>query len=495
MRRIVHSSIPAAAPWLLALALGAGIVRAQADASEGSVMAIAQGLSVDGATVVPGAGAGTLLLTRSEFSSLPPSTWTPVAGVPDWSTVLAGAPGIDLDGFSIGYDYIQSTPTGFAAIPPGNWAGITFSVTRATTAAAGSLIAGEVATPGGAAADVFFYVLPGSALPPPLVDRTMRSQDSTEVNLHATGSPGDIDAHDVYVGLIHRENPQLVPTLPFHSAFFTVTGATVSSVPLGWWGAAPPSGATILRRDWTGSAWGTPYPFLTPATLGLMPGEDIDALAVDLIHGHVLFSTTRPAVTPGATLRDPILYHKLGGGPGHHVYTTSPGTPPGPVPVSTRIGLVVGGGIDDVDGICALDPGPAGQIRLNSMLGTSRQPLLPSAPTRLSASVFRRRAANNLHDEFVTYGAGWPQQAAGNPGLAFVGVTLGPATNPYTTAGAFPRPDALSPYFAFDGHPHRYVLGIPNHPVFVGAPVHFVWAAIDLQNGTFDVSHPVGIDV
>jgi hypothetical protein len=89
--------------------------------------------------------------------------------------------------------------------------------------------------------------------------------------------------------------------------------------------------------------------------------------------------------------------------------------------------------------------------------------------------------------------AGWPTLNTLLPGLALLGITLGAPVNPYTTVGAFLRPDAASPYFPFQGHPHRYVLTLPNNPMFVGVDVYFTWAAFD--GAALDVSFPVGIRV
>lgn len=476
-----------APPALLLLPLLAAAAPTQNDADDGPVLAIAHTFSIDGSSSIPGAGTGTLLFTRSEFSSAPPPGWTPTPPRPDFSTVLGGL-ALDLDGFSVGYDYIQSTATGLALIPPGNWAAITFSVTRTTAGTPGGRIATEAASPDGAAADVFFYVLPGSSLPPELVDRTMRNQDSTEINADAPGVPGNLDAHDIYASLIFNENPQLIPTLPFVSVFFTVTSAAVPSVPAAWWGGAPPSGATILRRDWVGGAWTPPYPFLTPTDLGLVPLEDVDALAVDLIRGHVLFSTTRPAATPGAPLRDPVLYHRLGS-PGNFTYRTIAGQPPTAVPVSDRLGLDPSGGIDDVDGICALDPGPGGQPRLDRVIGTPvNVRLLPTAPTQLGVSVIRRRQQVGTQEQFVSHMTGWPTPNTPMPGLAFTLLTVGMPTNPYVTAAV----QARNPTPPFQGDPRQFVWHIPSNPAYLGAPLFFVWAAVD-QAGGLDVSFPVRI--
>lgn len=474
------------------LALPTSLLAQAADASKGPVMAIAQAFVLDAASALPGgATPGTLLFSRSEFSSTPPSGWTPTPGAPDYGTFLSGLP-LAVDAFSIGLDFIESTSSGLAVIPAGSWAGITFSVTRSTTGTAGGAVADEVAAAGGAAADVFFYVLPGSALPDFLVDRTMRSQDSTEIDADAPATPANIVAHDIYTSFVFLENPPLIPLVPFYRVYFSVTAASVPSVPAAWWGASPASGATILARDWIGGAWSAPYPAFTPADFGLLPIEDVDALAVDVLRGRVLFSTTRPSATPGAPLRDPVLYHEVGTA-GHFTYSTTTGSPPMVQPVSGRLGLSVAGGIDDVDGICALDPGAAAAAPMRRLLGTPQPPLVPSLTLDLGAAVYRRLSPGGNRQEFVAYMAGWPPPGAPAQGLAFVGITLGSPLNPYTSVGSFLRPDPTSPFFSFTGHPERYRLVLPNNPVFLNTPVFFLWAV--LGNNGFALSAPIGIQV
>lgn len=468
------------------LLIPCGVARAQEAHSDGGVLAIAHGFSVDGASAVPNAGPQSLLFARSELSAARPDDWPIPPGLPDFTTVLDGL-ALDVDAFSIGYDYIQSTPLGVAIIPPGHWAGVTFSVTRATLGSGGGRIAEEVVSPGGAAGDVFLYVLPDSALPPELVDRTMRNQDSREINIDAPGAPGDIDAHDIYVSLFFHENPWLVPALPFVSVWFSVRDASVPAVPAAWWGAAPASGATILRRDWVAGAWSPPYPAFTPADLGLEALEDVDALAVDVLRSRMLFSTTRPAATPGAPLRDPVLFHQIGT-LGHVVYKTARLTP-----VSTRLGLDAAGGIDDVDGICALDPGPGSQPRLDRLVGTPRQALAPSLPSHLTASVLRRLAASGTHEEFVSYASGWPQPGVPSSGVIASLVALGAPNNPYVIWSNALRPDPGSPYVGFGGHPARATLAIPNTPSLLGLDVFFLWAALDPTR--LALSLPVGIKI
>jgi len=479
-----------ALPFAVAL-LAPALAAQSADWSSGPTMAVAMGLSIDAATVVPGSGAGTLLFTKSDFKTSKPAPWTvaPLPGVPNFATLpWAGLPGIDIDGLSMGLDYILSDPVGHIVVPPGSWGAITFSVTRGTAGVVGGLINGEVLAPGGAAADVFAYILPGSTgFPANWIDVPLRAQDSTELSLDSPGAPGNIDAMDVYLGLIFGENPQIAPLVPGYpavSVFFSVKTASVPSVPAGWWGTAPASGATVLRTTWnaTTSSWGVPIPFLTPAQLGLLPTEDVDEFGIDLLRGRMLLSTTQP----GIVARDPLLYVELAAPGTNYVYRRLDNTP-----VSVRIGLAGPPGIDDIDGICALDPGSGSQPRLDTLLGSLQNPLLPTPPARLGVSVFRRLNQNGVTQELVSYMTGFPTPGSTPPGLAFCGIALGLPTNPYTTVAAFARPNPASPYFPFQGHPEKFVQPIPSSPVFTGLPVYFAWAAFD--GTSFDLSLPCGI--
>jgi hypothetical protein len=208
---------------------------------------------------------------------------------------------------------------------------------------------------------------------------------------------------------------------------------------------------------------------------------------VDLLQGRVLFSTTRPAATLGAPLRDPVLYHQVGS-PGNFTYMTSTG-----VPVSTRIGLRPPFGIDDVDGICALDPGGATSPQINRLMGSPSQQIPFPAQGRLGSAVFRRRAQTGSSEEFVSWMTGWPTGQP-QPGIAFCCITVASSLNSYTTVASFLRPAGTSYYYSrFLGHPQKFVQRIPTGSVYLGLDVFFTWAAFD--NTGLDVSFPVGIKI
>jgi hypothetical protein len=457
--------------------------------SDGPFLAIPHALSVDAASL--GGAPGDLRFARSDFHDALPGPWAGAPGLPDFTLAPWTTVPVDLDALSLGLDWVLATAAGVVDVPPGHWGAITLSVTRGTTGVPSGLIRGETTRPGGAAADLFAYVLPGSCcLPAPWIDVPLRAQDSGELALDAPVGTSNIDAHDVYASLLLLENPQLtwlIPGFPAVTVYFSVTTATVPMVPPAWWGPAPASGATVLATTWTAGAWTTPVPFLTPAALGITAAEDLDALAVDLLRGRVLFSTTR---LPGSLLpvRDPILFAALGpGGGAHFVYRRSDGTP-----VSERIGLDPGGS-DDIDGICALDPGPGGQPRLDRFVGTAQVPLLPSAPQRLGTALYRRFHQATGREQLRSWMTGFPPPGQALPGIAAVAVALGAPAGPYATAAVFVRPDPLSPYTGFAGHPEAWTLTLPPGTGFLGLPVFVVWGAIDGSGAALDVSPPLGI--
>lgn len=473
--------------FVFSITLLSAAPQAQAGPSGGPTLALAQGFSVDPSTPLPGLTAASVVQTRTDLDAGPPTPWLPSPGQPDFSALPIPST-LDVDALSLGLDWIPSDGLGFAVVPPGNWAAMTWSVRRSTLGAPGSAIAAEVGAPGGAAGDVFAYVFPGSALPPPIVGIPFRAQDGTEIAVSTPALPGNLNAHDLYLGLIYRENPQLAALLPPPTVYFSVTAATAAFLPPAWAPLPLRSGATVFATTWNPltATWSPVTVAIDPAMLGITAGEDLDALAVDLMHGRVVFSTD-PALPPPLPMppRAVLLYSNYGSG-SHVEYRL-----PGGTPVSTAVGL--GSSPDDIDGICFVDPGGPGgpsQIRLDRMLGTPGFPVAPSAPTTLQASVARRFDPSTGHEFAVTMMTGWPPPGTPTTGFAIVALTIGPpAAGPWVSAGLYTRPNPGSPYVVFQGHPERHEFHIP--PVFSlsNVPLSFVWAAFSATS--FALSLPV----
>ena len=457
---------------------------AAAAQSGGPLLALPHSFSIDPTTTLSGSGPDSLVFSDTGIDGVLPPPPDPSAA-PDFST-FPGTIGLNIDALSIGVDWVVSTPTGLAVVPTPQWAAISTSVTPATVGIPGSVVAAEVAAADGAAADVFGYVIPGSTFPPALVGVPFRSLDSTEMATFGGGGLPNINAHDIYLSLLYLENPQLGALLGPPTVFFSITAADAAGIPASW--TTVPglrSGATVFSSTWVpGSMSWTPVTVaFAPSAFGLSSSEDLDALALDLVRGLVLFSTDSLLPPPGGPPRDPILFSVLGSGI-NTAYKLPTGTP-----IKTEIGL--GLGLDDVDGICALDPGSAlapSSINLPFMLGTVQQPLPSGLPTTLQASAWRT-FDSLIGEEFAeTWMTGWPPPGTPQPGLAVSAASLTSSFGPFIVLDVFVRP---SPTNLFEGHPHRTELNIPPSIVFTGQELFLLWGA--LSPTSFDVSHPIGI--
>ena len=452
--------------------------------SGGPLVALPHGFSVDPATLVPGLTAGKMLFSNSGFDSYQPPAPPPGFVTPDFATFLGGA-AVDVDGLSIGYDWVVSDLLGVASVDPNRWAAITASVSPATTGEPGSLIAAEAGAPGGVAADTIAYVIPGSALPPAIVGVPFRAQDAIELNPAFGATAGNIDAHDIYIGLLYLENPQLAALLPPPTVYFSVSDATKTSIPMAWTSTpALRSGATVFSTTWLpGSmAWTLPVVAYTPTDFGVSSAEDIDAIAIDLASGFALFSTSI-LLPPPSGPRDPLLFQVLGSG------TNSIYRLPGGTPISSELGL--GLGSDDIDGICALDPGSAASpspINLPLMLGTPHQALPLGTQNQLSASAWRVFDRVSNQEFATTWMTGWPPPGNPQVSLAISAASLGSPFGPYVILDVFTRPN---PTNNFEGHPEKTELQIPPSISLSGQELFFVWGA--LSPNSFDTSLPVGL--
>ena len=469
--------MPRTAKIFLPLALCSSLISQGASWSAGVGVGYAQGLSLDAQSQVGTYNERSLVVTETGFSRQPPTAWHPTPGIPNllnlpWLSI----PGLDIDALSMGLDWVNATATnGQVNVPAGTWSGITVSVTRSTTGQSNSLIAGESQGAGGAAADIFSYVLPGSqGIPTNWVDRPMRAHDGREIGLNGT-APANIDAHDLYTGLLFRDAPDLIaqvaPTLQF---YFSVSFTSLIYVPSNWWGGTTPSGASVLATTWnpTTASWSTPTVAYQAASLGLNNNEDLDGLALDLLRSRALISTTG---TPVA--RNPLLFVNLTTG-SLHTYRRADG-----VAISERLGLRPGG-TDQIDGICAVDPGntPFDFMRAR---GYPQAPVFPGTPVTLGVNAQSDLMGGSLISTMI----GYPRPGPPLPGAAFVALALNSPTSYYDLWQVFPRP--TNPFPKYQGDPIRVDFPLPADPTLAGLPVFFLWAAADTQG--IDVTPPVGV--
>lgn len=442
--------------------------------SSGLFVGVPAAISVDNSTLP----AGQMLLKQHGFqTAAPPPAALP--GVPslDLLAVLQthGAPaGIDIDDFSLGLDWVLADDsTGRIQVPVGQWGAITFSVTRTTQGAPGSRIALAAAGAGGAGGDVFSYVLPGSALPAPLVDQVERVHSRSELGLTGTA---DVDALD-HLLPIFALDPRMRTLMPqFPTVFFTLSSTSATQVPATWFGGTPPSGATVLWMQWTAAAgWSPPRLWKSFREFGLLQNDDIDGLAIDEPNQRVLFSTRNPAINPirflfyGTDMALPVDYKKPDG-----------------TPVSTGVGLLNN---DDIDAICSMDPAVrAHGSQPNPMFffaGTPVQPIgIGSA--NMSGSAFRNFDANTNQVVFDTWLVGWPQGGRA-PGFAAVFLTFGQSQAPV---------HALGPLFVRDdndpvsGNPQRFGWRLPLHYSLQGHEVVLRWAAVSTGQTSVEQAWP-----
>lgn len=455
-----------------------------AGSADSPLLGLPNALSVDPTSKAPNGSLldPTAVLAKDYgFATVAPGFFTVSASKPDFRPVAmfpGVAPRPDLDAMSIGLDWIWATASGQVVIPPApSWSALTFSVSRTSVGAVGSRIALEAARSDGVAGDLLSYFFPCPALTPELRDKVFLVQDSSEISAWDGANRGNVDGHDVFMALYDLD-PALLAFLPATPYFyFSVTKASLALVPPAWWGGTLPSGASILRMRWLGGAWTPPTVWIRYDQLGLSSDADLDALAVDETHGFLLFSTKGNA-------SDEIMFANLNADSIATAVYRYPGTPE--VPVSVHLGLVAG---DDIDAICALDPGDQSSVMRGAFVARPLSPLLPF-PRSVSGATFRRQATTPGQAQIESWLTGFPlHQAQPGFGVFFVqGVT--PATSPIQLFQTTRNP--LGPH---EGAPTRAVVQLPNLPGLLGVDLDFTWAAFDLALTVVDFTIPARLRV
>jgi hypothetical protein len=439
-------------------------------------------LSIAGAR--PGAlDPAELYLKPDGFRSSAPATWSPLRGVPDFRLLpvfrnCGTAPFPDVDAISHGEDWILADDaTGRIVMPQDRWGGLVFSVTPPTVGAAGSAIRAESSSAGGAAGDVFGYMLPGSVLPPELVGVTERAHDSSEIDLGAADP--DLDALDAPLPMWRLQPGIRAAMLPPPRLLFSFSAATLGRVPAPWWAGTTPSGATIFQVVWSvpNASWSCPRVWKTYAELGLRAQEDVDALSVDLRNERILFSTTTRS-------RDPILFLYCGTDLANPV----PYSDPAGTPVSTQVGLI---GDDDIDAICALDPSVRGNATgLHAFafaMGTPVPKLGLFAAAEVASSAFR--VYEGGVDAWRTFVSGWPTGAVRMPGVAVLLLSIPNGPPGFLAVTVVPR-DPADPVC---GAPESATIPVPAAIDLTGTQVDLHWFVADQAISAVGEAWPIRV--
>ncbi|MBL8749403.1 MAG: hypothetical protein JNK78_09585 [Planctomycetes bacterium] len=288
-----------------------------------------------------------------------------------FASVLLQDPGanIDVDALSLGNDVFPIAWRGGKPCldpqrSPDGWAALLFSVTNASVSANVPDPMASRASGGGAGADLYSWILPGSALGE--FANTIYLETGAE-QLQVARS-GEIDVLDVSLALLAQNGGETDPNFaPFRDrVFFSLTKASAASLAplLGILPLSDVSGGTVFTSQWDGSAWGQITVYRPASALGLAGADpntasddiEMDALAVRLQTNEVVYSAVASAGLPQLLLQywAPPFYKEL---------LTDTGTP-----ITTFIGD------SDVDALCGIDPE---LLVCSRWLGT---PYAPSTP-------------------------------------------------------------------------------------------------------------------
>jgi hypothetical protein len=389
---------------------------------------------------------------------------------------------IDTDDLSMGEDWVLADSSGRVSLPMGVWAAITFSVTVRSQGEVNSRLRRE-STNGTVGADVFSYVLPGSALPAAVVGSVERAQDSLEMGLPA-GT--EVDGLDTLASLRNQAQDLGSYLATTDDIYFTLSSASAAlPTVLPWFAPFIPSGASILRTRRIGVTWTMPTVWMNHTDLGLAPTDDIDGLAIDKAGRKLLFSLR------GGSL-DQIMFFSWPAGsfpllPVPPVpYTQSDGT----TLVSTSIGLLQD---DDLDAICSMDPVTRGAVGGSNplwfCLGATRPTATAFAPpVPLWASAFRDHGALPPGPAFDTWMVGWPPATGAGPGLAALAVTLDDTLAPVFTLSLQVR-DTTS----LNGDPRHFRWQLPPTTSLTGLGLTFRWFAFATGSGEIAEAWPVKV--
>lgn len=292
---------------------------------------------------------------------------------------------VEIDAMSTGNDLIPVSFTATQArieqrVAQLTWSALFFSLRRDSVSPTGPMPMSARAAMGGAGADLYSWITPGSVPLGGLEDQVFLDVPAEVLGL---ARDADITAIDVPMALMVQHGGAFDPlfTPNRNRVFFSVTKASAVALQ----GMMPGisdvdvSGATIFTTTWDGSAWGAITVAKHPFELGLQGAaansaaddDELDALAIDstLLSPLVIFSVRAPSPKPQLmALR------------GAH----------GPFELLDENGDPIQGviGDSDIDAVCGIDP----EMGLFSRwLGTpyhetAHPPLITSATQMFAAS-------------------------------------------------------------------------------------------------------------
>ncbi|MFK7930870.1 MAG: hypothetical protein AB8H79_21985, partial [Myxococcota bacterium] len=235
---------------------------------------------------------------------------------------------IEIDGHSAGGDFVPQ-PDGEGA--PGvnasfdNWLLFVMSVKDGAIGINGSHIASLNGVRPAGAELVGYYAQGSQNIHASLPGTT--TVEHTAISLGYTGAAAttpDLDALDYNISLNTVAPANLPPNVLFNNTneyYFTITPNAVTEWEFRWGVGFPfadyngqgreARAGDVYRITWDGSGWGPREVYCTDEDLGLMEGEDVDALSVSKNSGVVCFST--PLNANGYPNRDQLLISEANG--------------------------------------------------------------------------------------------------------------------------------------------------------------------------------------
>jgi hypothetical protein len=409
------------------------------------------------AICLPNNGGVILHKEANDQGAPPPPFVTPAtAGIaPFTAASMFGvfAPLVDIDAIATGNDLIPLNNNWEVVPGPDGWVAALFSVRAGTAAANDGIVWLRMPVSNGAGGDIFGVFVYDSntdpnteGVPDELVDRVRLEQGANHLGFTPPPPYPDVVALDPFIPRIaeglhnNNSNSYLVnnPLITTGTSsyvrvefYFSLTMASADAVSLAMSGAQPwisgipagrrLTGADILLMTWNGVNWSNPSVFRSFEQLEQDAAKDIDALAVDVVGGHTVFSFRGS----------------------REVLANRPSFPTGPRtrPVRRSSGVPIDFvNTADVDSICAFDPERAEFHRLHG---------IPVATQGVAPAIGLSIAAKNDLAGYHVLVSGWKGAPQSGTITLWASIADGPAA-PITPALTRPITDhTVSLYFPF----------------------------------------------